>query len=96
MTRRASLTTRAFLLSFLPVCIVLGATFFTLSTLAERRVKERLIGSLRDSEESLARANERSRLYRLVAACCRRVCRGAGYCDSLPGQSIALAARAAT
>jgi signal transduction histidine kinase len=54
---RTSLTTRAFLFSFLPVCVVLAASFLALSTLVQRHVKDGLRDSLQKSEELLDRAN---------------------------------------
>jgi signal transduction histidine kinase len=53
-----SLTTRAFLFSFLPVCVVLGAVFMALNTLVQQRVKNGLRDSLQKSQELLAHANE--------------------------------------
>jgi signal transduction histidine kinase len=53
-----SLTTRAFLFSFLPVCVVLAASFAALSTLVEQHVKNGLRDSLHKSQALLARANE--------------------------------------
>jgi signal transduction histidine kinase len=55
---RMSLTSRAFLFSFLPVCVVLGASFVALNTLVQQRVKSNLRDSLQKSQELLARANE--------------------------------------
>jgi signal transduction histidine kinase len=52
-----SLTTRAFLFSFLPVCVVLAASFVALDTLVQRHVKDGLRDSLQKSEELLDRAN---------------------------------------
>jgi len=54
---RTSLTTRAFLFSFLPVCVVLAASFVALNTLVQRHVKDGLRDSLQKSEELLDRAN---------------------------------------
>jgi len=54
---RTSLTTRAFLFSFLPVCVVLAVSFLALNTLVERHVKDGLRDSLQKSEELLDRAN---------------------------------------
>ena len=42
MLARTSLTTRAFLFSFLPVCVVLAVSFAALNTLVQQHVKERL------------------------------------------------------
>jgi signal transduction histidine kinase len=55
---RMSLTTRAFLFSFLPVCVVLGASFVALNTLVQQHVKKGLRDSLQKSQELLARANQ--------------------------------------
>jgi len=54
---RASLTTRAFLFSFLPVCVVLATSFVALNTLVQQHVKDGLRDSLQKSEELLDRAN---------------------------------------
>ena len=58
--RKTSLTTRAFLFSFLPVCLVLAATFLALNALVAQRVKHGLRDSLEKSEELVARANAES------------------------------------
>ncbi len=58
--RKTSLTTRAFLFSFVPVCLVLAATFVALNALVEQRVKQGLRDSLEKSEELVARANAES------------------------------------
>jgi signal transduction histidine kinase len=55
---RMSLTTRAFLFSFLPVCVVLAAVFLALNTLVQQHVKNGLRESLQKSQELLAHANE--------------------------------------
>jgi len=55
---KTSLTTRAFLFSFLPVCAVLAASFAALNALVQERVKQSLRDSLEKSEELLARADE--------------------------------------
>jgi len=60
LKRFASLTTRAFLFSFLPVCGVLLASFFALNTLVQNRVKDGLRDSLQKSEDLVIRANEES------------------------------------
>ena len=57
MLARTSLTTRAFLFSFLPVCVVLAASFLALNTLVQQHVKDGLRDSLQKSEELLDRAN---------------------------------------
>jgi signal transduction histidine kinase len=54
---RTSLTTRAFLFSFLPVCVVLAASFVALNTLVQQHVKDGLRDTLQKSEELLDRAN---------------------------------------
>jgi signal transduction histidine kinase len=58
--RKTSLTTRAFLFSFVPVCVVLAATFVALNALVEQRVKQGLRDSLQKSEEMVARASAES------------------------------------
>ena len=58
MIARMSLTTRAFLFSFLPVCVVLAVSFVALNTLVQQHVKNGLRDSLQKSQELLARANE--------------------------------------
>ncbi len=70
MSRKASLTTRAFLFSFVPVCLVLAGTFIALSAVVEQRVKQGLRESLQRSQDLVARANEesRKRVSQLVAA----------------------------
>ena len=60
MKYTTSLTTRAFLFSFVPVCVVLAASFSALNAMVEQRVKEGLKKSLRQSEELIVRANEES------------------------------------
>jgi len=55
---RMSLTTRAFLFSFVPVCVVLAASFVALNALVQQHVKNGLRDSLQKSQELLARANE--------------------------------------
>ena len=57
MLARTSLTTRAFLFSFLPVCAVLAVSFAALNTLVQQHVKDGLRESLQKSEELLDRAN---------------------------------------
>jgi signal transduction histidine kinase len=58
--RQASLTTRAFLFSFLPMYLVLAVTFVALSSLVQRHVKRELRESIEKSEELLVRASEES------------------------------------
>jgi signal transduction histidine kinase len=60
MKWRASLTMRAFLMSFVPLCVVLAASFLALSTLAERRVKEDMRRSLQEREELAQRLDQTS------------------------------------
>jgi signal transduction histidine kinase len=62
MKWRSSLTARAFLFSFLPVCAVLGVSFWVLSAAVEQRVKDGLKDSLEKSEELLAQQTEASSL----------------------------------
>ncbi len=57
MLSRTSLTTRAFLFSFLPVCAVLSVSFAALNTLVQQHVKDGLRDSLQKSEQLLDRAN---------------------------------------
>jgi signal transduction histidine kinase len=54
---RTSLTTRAFLFSFLPICVVLAASFAALNTLVQQHVKDGLRDSLQKSEELLDSAH---------------------------------------
>ena len=56
----SSLTVRAFLFSFIPVCVVLIASFFAINALVEQRVKDSLKTSLTESENLIVRANEDS------------------------------------
>ena len=60
MKRFSSLTTRAFLFSFVPVCAVLLVSFVALNALVEQRVKSELRESLEKSEDLVIRANEES------------------------------------
>jgi signal transduction histidine kinase len=55
--QRLSLTTRAFLFSFLPVCLVLGASFLALSAAIHQKVKQELRQSLQSSDVLLNRAS---------------------------------------
>ena len=57
MFGRTSLTTRTFLFSFLPVCVVLAGSFFALNELVQQQVKDGLRDSLQKSEALLDRAN---------------------------------------
>ena len=70
MKRRISLTTRAFLLAFLPVCLVLAASFLALHAMVERRVKESIRDSLERSADLALRAHDESdrREARFVSA----------------------------
>ena len=56
MIPRLSLTTRAFLFSFVPVCLVLAASFLALSASIHERVREELRDSLQVSDSLLNRA----------------------------------------
>lgn len=57
---KPTLTTRAFLFSFLPVCGVLLAAFVALNALVERRIKDGLRESLEHSDRVLMQANAES------------------------------------
>jgi hypothetical protein len=57
MNRKASLTTRAFLFSFVPMCLVLAVSFVALSAAVERQVRKELRESLQNSADLVARAN---------------------------------------
>ena len=52
---RFSLTSRAFLFSFVPVCLVLSASFFALSSSVQERVKLQLREALQESDVLLGR-----------------------------------------
>jgi signal transduction histidine kinase len=69
MKWRASLTVRAFLLSFVPLCVVLAISFLALSALAERHVKEGMRRSLQEREEVAQRQDQAStrRVSRFVS-----------------------------
>ncbi|MGA8027220.1 MAG: hypothetical protein WB992_08735, partial [Bryobacteraceae bacterium] len=54
---RLSLAARAFLFSFLPVCVVLAASFLALSGAIHQRIKQELRQSLEDSDALLNRAS---------------------------------------
>ncbi len=58
MKRRLSLTTRTFLSAFLPVCVVLAASFFALNAMVEQRVKQVLRESLQKSADVALRSHE--------------------------------------
>src|SRR5579871_2357614 len=70
MIRKASLTTRAFLFSFVPVCLVLAVSFVALSAAVERQVKKEFRESLQNSANLVARANTEweGRIRQFVAA----------------------------
>jgi len=53
-----SLTARAFLFAFIPLCVVLAGSFFALNALVERRVKQSLRDSIEKSAQLLAQTNE--------------------------------------
>src|SRR5271170_3658555 len=67
---RLSLTARAFLYSFVPVCLVLAVSFVALSAVAQRRIKNELRENLRESEDLLNRASREhsARTTRLIGA----------------------------
>lgn len=52
-----SLTARAFLFAFIPLCVVLAGSFFALNALVERRVKQALRDSIEKSGQLLAQTN---------------------------------------
>ncbi len=54
---RLSFTARAFLLSFLPVCLVLAASFLVLSAAIHQRMKREVRESLEVSDSLLNRAS---------------------------------------
>ncbi|HUA57863.1 MAG TPA: ATP-binding protein [Verrucomicrobiae bacterium] len=58
--RQISLTTRAFLFSFLPLCAVLAVIFVALNALVQTGVKRGLRESLEKSEELVIHANQES------------------------------------
>ena len=58
MKRTTSLTTRAFLFAFIPLCVALLGNFVAFNALVEQRVKQGLRDSLQKSEQLLAQANE--------------------------------------
>ncbi len=58
MKRTTSLTTRAFLFAFIPLCVALLGSFAAFNTLVEQRVKQELRDSLAKSEQLLAEAND--------------------------------------
>ncbi len=70
MKRSYSLTSRAFLAAFVPVCMVLVSSFFALNALVERRVKQGLRDSLEKSADALLREHAESerRAARFVSA----------------------------
>ncbi len=55
--RRLPLTTRAFLYSFLPVCILLVASFFAIHAAVHQRVRQDLRDALQSSDDVLNRAD---------------------------------------
>jgi signal transduction histidine kinase len=68
--RRLSLATRAFLFSFVPVCVVLGATFFTLNAVVHDKIRHDLREALQVSDALLNRLSIQysHRSAKLVAA----------------------------
>jgi signal transduction histidine kinase len=70
LKRPSSLASRAFLAASLPVCGVLGASFFALNTLVEQHVKQGLRDSLQKSAEVILKAHDASerRTARFVSA----------------------------
>jgi signal transduction histidine kinase len=55
--RRLSLTTRVFLYSFVPMCLVLAASFLAISAAVHRSIKQDLRQTLQDSEAVLRRTS---------------------------------------
>ena len=55
--RRTSLTTRAFLFSFVPACLVLFTCFLAVSAVVHRTIKQQLSDALRESDVLLNRAS---------------------------------------
>lgn len=67
--RRASLTTRAFLFSFVPACVVLLTCFLAMSAVVHRIIKQQLSDALRESDLLLNRAStEYSRQHSVLIA----------------------------
>jgi len=60
LKRMNSLATRAFVFSFVPVCAVLATSFFALTAVIERHIRNGLRESIEKSEELLQRANRES------------------------------------
>lgn len=60
MRRWNSLTSRAFVFSFVPVCVVLASSFFALTAVMEQRVRRALRESIHKSETLLQQANRES------------------------------------
>ena len=60
MKRMNSLATRAFVFSFVPVCLVLAVSFFALSTAMERHVRAGLRDSIEKSELLLQKTHKES------------------------------------
>jgi signal transduction histidine kinase len=54
---RLTLTTRAFLFSFVPICLLLVASFVAINSAVHQRVRQDLRESLHNSDELLNRAN---------------------------------------
>lgn len=53
-----SLTTRAFLFAFIPLCVVLIGSFAAINALVQQRVKQEIRDSLEKSEQLLIQANQ--------------------------------------
>ncbi len=68
--RRLSLTARAFLFSFIPVCLVLSAIFLTLNAAVHNKIKDDLLNTLEASDGQLNRLSSEysRRTAKLVAA----------------------------
>ena len=55
--RRLSLTTRAFLLSFIPICFLLGTSFWAINTAVHQKIRQDLREALQSSDQLLNRAS---------------------------------------
>ena len=62
MRRLNSLAARAFVFSFVPVCVVLALSFFALSTAMERQIRAGLRDSIEKSEALLQKSHKESAL----------------------------------
>ena len=65
MKRQPSLSTRAFLFAFVPMCLTLVASFFAINKAVEGRIKGRLRLSLQRTERILASRDAEYRQHTL-------------------------------